>query len=125
MENNKRIRTEIIGYVKDARYRNMREPIRHTVYVPVNSADEEKGGLRPEGLGNLHRPQRGRQSPFPYSHAAEQVKQARAGFRVVNVNTQTELVQRHTLRRTPVSDALHVFRRSRPASGKRRSLRRP
>ena len=48
VEKDKRVRTEIIGYVKDARYRTMREAIRDTVYVPFSSRDEEKGGLRPK-----------------------------------------------------------------------------
>ena len=53
VEKDKRVRTEIIGYVKDARYRTMREPIRDTVYVPFSSRDEEKGGLRPKDWATL------------------------------------------------------------------------
>jgi hypothetical protein len=33
---NRRVKLEIVGYVRDARYRNMREPIRPTAYVPFN-----------------------------------------------------------------------------------------
>ena len=48
----KRVRTQIIGYAHDARYQNMREPIRPTVYVPFNSITD-KGGLRNKDWGTI------------------------------------------------------------------------
>ncbi|HBY64180.1 MAG TPA: multidrug ABC transporter substrate-binding protein [Solibacterales bacterium] len=92
-----RVRLEIAGYVKDARYRGMRETIAATVYVPYRSLDE-KGVLvhkRPGAF--LVRTT----SANPFAMASilrKAVPAARPEFRVSNIRTQQELVDQYTIR---------------------------
>src|SRR5688500_13613810 len=44
MEKKKLVPTRIVGYVRDAGYTSMRDPIRPTIYVPFQSIGD-KGGL--------------------------------------------------------------------------------
>lgn len=85
-------RGQIVGVVKDARYRDMREPIQPTVYVPFET---EKQGMdwaalvvcagsgKPEALA---------------SDLRATVNRTRSHFRVSNAVTQMELLRRHTVR---------------------------
>ena len=41
-----RVRLQIVGLVRDARYRNMREPITPTAYVPLTSIDAQGASRR-------------------------------------------------------------------------------
>ena len=98
IEKDKRVRTEIIGYVKDARYRTMREPIHDTVYVPFSSRDEKKARLQPKDWATLIVRSAGSNPLALVPMLRQEVKKARAGFRTVSINTQMELVQRQTIR---------------------------
>jgi putative ABC transport system permease protein len=78
---------EIVGYVRDARYRNLRDPILPTMYVPM----EAKGGgalivrsavNAPPGAAVLRR----------------EVSRARSEFRVRNVISQLAVVRFHSIR---------------------------
>jgi predicted permease len=89
---NKRVRYQIVGYVRDARYRNMREPIWPTVYLPFRGKGKGTGwatfvvraaGAHPAALAPALR---------------RAVPRARSEFRVTAVRTQTELVEQHTVR---------------------------
>ena len=78
---------EIVGYVRDASYRNLREPIRPTVYVPM---EDKAGGTfivrtagDPLALAPLLR---------------REVPQAGSGFHVRGIDTQSSLVRRQTIR---------------------------
>jgi predicted permease len=92
----RRVRVSIVGYVRDARYSDMREPIRATVYVPFRRLDDE---------GILESPARGtfvvRTAADPLALASAlrgAVRQARSEFYVSNLRTQEELVRMHTIR---------------------------
>ncbi|MGH9627956.1 MAG: FtsX-like permease family protein, partial [Bryobacteraceae bacterium] len=93
----RRVRAAIIGYVPDARYADMREPIRPTVYVPFRRFDDD---------GALESPARGTfvirsavANPLQLaSMLRDAVHEARSEFRLSNVRTQEELVRMHTIR---------------------------
>lgn len=78
---------EIVGYVHDAVYRNMRDPIPPTVYVPHragrNSAFLVRTAGNPLALASLLR---------------RRVSEARIAFRFVQVQPQSNFVRWHTLR---------------------------
>ncbi|MBI2686171.1 MAG: ABC transporter permease [Acidobacteria bacterium] len=82
------VRTAIIGYVRDARYRNMREKIRPTVYVPFG--EDSYGALMVRTA-----------SPDPTAMGPalrRLVQEVNPEFRVSNVRTQAELVRNQTIR---------------------------
>jgi predicted permease len=91
-EHKKTARYQIVGYVADARYLDIREPVRPTVYLPLNAKAQPQNWAtfivrtttaNPLALASILR---------------QQVKQARAELRVTNIRTQTELVEEHTVR---------------------------
>jgi len=88
------MRCEIVGLVRDARYRNMREPITPTAYVPIRL------GASDEALSSgtfLVRTS----SPNPLALAPmlrQEVARARSEFRVSNIRTQLEINQSQTVR---------------------------
>jgi predicted permease len=59
-----RLRFEVIGVVRDARYRNMREPITPTAYVPFHSI-KATGAPQPAASGSCARPARIRSRSHP------------------------------------------------------------
>jgi predicted permease len=84
---------EIVGLVRDARYRNIREPITPTAYIPMRYA-------APEGLGNATFLVR-TASANPLSLASvlrREIARARPEFRVSNVRTQLEINEAQTVR---------------------------
>jgi len=95
---NKRVRIEIVGYMRDARYRNMREAIRATVYVPFRSADDKAGGLRSTDWGSFIVRTAGADPLALAPRLRQEVREARSEFRVSNVRTQSEMVRSHTIR---------------------------
>ncbi len=92
-----RARFQVVGMVRDARYRNMREPITPTAYVPFHSVDS-KGVLQPKAAGTfIVRTS----SSSPMSMASQlrrEVQRIRPEFRVSNIRTQQELNEQHTVR---------------------------
>jgi predicted permease len=92
-----RDRFQVVGLVRNARYRNMREPNTPTAYVPFHSTAEQ-GALRPKTSATfLVRTS----SPDPLALASilrQEVSKARSEFRVSNIRTQQELVLAHTVR---------------------------
>jgi len=92
MENDKRARFQVVGYVRDVRYRNMREPILPTVYVPLDA--RAKGADWATFIVRTR-------SADPLALASvlrREVPRARPELRVANIRTQTELVEQHTVR---------------------------
>lgn len=88
----KMVRFRVVGYVRDARYRNMRESIRPTAYFPFDAKNKgvdwatfvvRTSGADPLSLASVLR---------------REVTRARSEFRVANIRTQTELVEQHTVR---------------------------
>ena len=85
---------EIVGMVGNARYRNMREPMTATAYLPLhNGASKEEANritflVRTVG-----------QNPLALASALRQeVPRERPGFRVANIRTQLEINQSHMVR---------------------------
>ncbi|MGH9666297.1 MAG: FtsX-like permease family protein, partial [Bryobacteraceae bacterium] len=90
-------RVQIVGLVRNARYRNMREPITPTAYVPFSSIDA-KGVRRPQSSGTFIVRTSG---PNPLALASilrREVPRARPEFRVSNIRTQKEINQSQTVR---------------------------
>jgi putative ABC transport system permease protein len=87
----------IVGLVRDASYRSMREPILPTAYVPFQSIDES-GAWEPEGRGTfIVRTS----SPNPLALAQtlrQEVPRVRPEFRVSRIRTQLEINQSRTVR---------------------------
>jgi predicted lysophospholipase L1 biosynthesis ABC-type transport system permease subunit len=91
------MRYQIVGLVRDARYRNMREPILPVAFVPFQAIDPS-GAPRAVSEGTFIVRTA---SSNPLALAAtlrQEVPRARPGFRVSNIRTQTEINQRHTIR---------------------------
>jgi predicted permease len=84
---------EIVGLVADTRYRNMREPITATAFIPLRSTPDQGWrtatllvrtvGTNPMALAGMLR---------------REVHRARAEFRVSNVRTQVEIDDAQTVR---------------------------
>jgi predicted permease len=92
-----RVRTEIIGLAKDARYRNLREKLRATVYVPFAGLDE-KGEDQKKDWGTYVVRLADGAGPAVAGALRATVKNARSGFRVGDLRTQQSLVDQHTVR---------------------------
>jgi predicted permease len=84
---------EIVGLVRDARYRNLREPITPTAYVPIRFPEDDRANritflVRTSG-------------PNPLAMASmlrREVTRSRSEFHVSNIRTQTEINQSQTVR---------------------------
>jgi predicted permease len=92
-----RARVQIVGLARDARYRDMREPITPTVYVPLTSMDA-KGALRPLGSATFLVRTTSANPLALASVLRHEVPHARPEFRVSNVLTQVEINASHTIR---------------------------
>jgi putative ABC transport system permease protein len=93
-----RARVEIIGYVRDARYRdNMRHPIRPTFYTPMHAIGAT-GDSQPLSRGNFV-VRTSSASPLTLASILRQeVPRARPEFRVSNIRTQNEIIESKTIR---------------------------
>ncbi len=90
-------RYRVVGLVRDAPYRSLREPILPVAYVPFHGVDKS-GALQPVRIGTFIV-----RTSFSNPRALEAtlrlaIPQARAGFRVSNARTQAELVAAQTVR---------------------------
>src|SRR5450432_827257 len=92
-----RDRYQVVGLVRDAPYRSMREPLLPVAYVPFQSIDAN-GALRPiRNASFIVRTS----SANPLALAStmrKEVPAARPEFRVSNIRTQAELVRAQTVR---------------------------
>ncbi|MCU1272805.1 MAG: hypothetical protein JWO48_236 [Bryobacterales bacterium] len=88
---------QIVGLVRDAPYRSMREPILPAVYVPIHLIDA-KGALRPVGDATFIVRTSSANPLALASILRQEVPRARPGFRVSNIRTQAELVRAQTVR---------------------------
>jgi predicted permease len=96
-------RCQVVGVVADARYRNMREPITPTAYIPLRYPP-------PEALSKATFLVR-TASSNPYALSAvlrREVSRTRSEFRVSNVRTQLEINEAQTVRERLLA-ALGVF----------------
>jgi predicted permease len=77
----------IVGYVRDAVYRSVRETVRPTIYVPIGARDNGTLLLRTSGDSLTMAPLLRREIP-----------RVTAGYRARNIETQTSLVRRQFVR---------------------------
>jgi predicted lysophospholipase L1 biosynthesis ABC-type transport system permease subunit len=88
---------KVVGVVRDAPYRNVREPILPSVYVPIRRTDTH-GAVEPmRGATFIVRTA----SANPMALASilrREVPRARPEFRVNNIRTQADLVRAQTVR---------------------------
>ena len=89
--NGERLRFQIVGLVRDARYQNMRDRILPTVYVPFQ-------WIRPYDRATFIVRTSNRDPLALAPMLRQEVARARPGFRVSNVRTQKELNESHTVR---------------------------
>jgi predicted permease len=88
---------KVVGVVRDAPYRSMREPILPSVYVPFRRIDDH-GALQPQSA-DVFMVRTSTENPMALaSILRREVARARPEFRVGNVGTQAELVRAQTLR---------------------------
>ena len=88
---------QIVGLVGDARYRNMREPITPTAYVPFQAIDA-RGGLQPVSK-ETYIVRTASANPLALAGTLRQeISRARPEFRVSRVRTQQEINDAHTVR---------------------------
>jgi predicted permease len=90
-------RLQIVGVVRDARYRGMREPIPPVAYVPIYSIDT-KGAARLIDRGTFI-VRTSSANPLALASALRrEIPRARPEFRVSNLRTQAEIDQALTVR---------------------------
>lgn len=92
-----RLQYQIVGYVRDVRYRNLREPILPQIYVPFHSVGVS-GVPRKKGAATLL-VRTSISNPRALASVLHQkVPRARPEFRVSRIRTQLEINQSHTVR---------------------------
>ena len=90
-------RYEIVGMVRDAPYRSLREPILPVAYVPVHEFNA-KGALKALRSGTFIVRTSSANPMALASTLRREVPRARSEFRVSNIRTQEELVLAQTVR---------------------------
>jgi putative ABC transport system permease protein len=97
MDEGLRLRYEIVGWVGDVRYRNLREPILPQLYVPFHSIDAT-GAAGKRGSGVLLVRTSGLSPRSLAALLRQEVPRARPEFRVSRIRTQLEINRLHTVR---------------------------
>jgi predicted permease len=90
-------RFQIVGLVRNARYRDMRGPILPVAYIPFQAVDDKSAPRAKRWATFIVRTS----GSNPLAMAAtmrQEVSRARPDFRVTNIQTQAELNQSHTIR---------------------------
>ena len=90
-------RYQVVGLVRDAPYRSMREPILPVAYVPFHAIGAD-GALLPIRNGTLIVRTWSANPLALASTLRQEVSQARTEFRVSNIRTQADLVRAQTVR---------------------------
>lgn len=93
-----RDRFQVVGLVRDARYRNMREPITPTAYVPFHYGNA-RGAATGSFLIRTSSSNPSTMAPI----LRQEVSKTRPEFRVSNTRTQTEVNLRQTVRERLIS----------------------
>jgi putative ABC transport system permease protein len=98
-----RTRLQVVGLVGDARYRNMREPLTPTAYVPFHARpaarDAARGGALEPQTRNSFIVRTSSLNPLALaSTLRHEVTNSHPELRVSNIRTQTEINQAHTVR---------------------------
>jgi predicted permease len=97
MDEGPRLRYEIVGFVGDVRYRNLREPILPQFYVPFHSVDQ-KGVAGKRGAGVLLVRTSDLNPRALADVLRQEVPRARPEFRVSRIRTQLSIDQSQTVR---------------------------
>lgn len=97
-EGNRRIRYEIVGLVKDLRYRTLREPPRPVVFVPGTKSDWGTFAVRTRGADPL----------MDAASLRAVVSRTRPDFRVSGTDSQQQLVDQWSVRERLLAE-LSVF----------------
>jgi predicted permease len=92
-----RQRLQIVGIVRDARYRGVREGIPPLVYVPFRALNK-KGEPKAIGRGTFIVRTSGSNPLALVSALRREIPRSRPGFRVSNIRTQTEINEVLTVR---------------------------
>jgi predicted permease len=92
-----RLQYQIVGYVRDVRYRNLREPILPQFYVPFHSVGVS-GVPRKKGAATLLVRTSISNARALAAVLRQEVPRARPEFRVSRIRTQLEINQSHTVR---------------------------
>jgi putative ABC transport system permease protein len=92
-----RIPFRIVGLVRDARYRSMREPIPPLVFVPFQGV-RANGEWQPQNWGTFIVRTAGTNPLAMAQILRQEVPRARPEFRVSRIRTQLEINQSHTVR---------------------------
>jgi putative ABC transport system permease protein len=92
-----RQRYQIVGLVRDARYRSVREPILPVAFVPFQAIDAN-GTPRAVNEGTFIVRTFNSNPLALASTLRQEVGRARPGFRISNIRTQIEINQRQTVR---------------------------
>src|SRR5260370_24295304 len=92
-----RSRHQVVGLVRDAPYRSLREPILPVAYVPFHRIDAN-GVLQPIGSGAIIVRTSGANPLALASLLRHEVSRARPEFRVSSIGTQSALNRSQTLR---------------------------
>ena len=90
-------RYQVVGLVRDAPYRSMREPILPVAYVPIHAVDAQ-GVVQPLRQATFIVRTAGANPLALASVLRREVPRARPEFRVSNIRTQEELVRAQTVR---------------------------
>ncbi len=88
---------QVVGLVRDAPYRSLREPTPPAAYVPFQEVDSQ-GALRPKSGSTFIVRSSG---PNPLALASllrQEIPRARSEFRVTNIRSQMDLVRAQTVR---------------------------
>lgn len=93
------IPVRIVGYVRDTRYRDMREPMRPIAFVPYQSRNQE-GKIETSNWGTflVRTSANGPSGATLASILRREVPKARPELRVTNITTQSEVVRAHLIR---------------------------
>ncbi|MCC6365957.1 MAG: ABC transporter permease [Bryobacterales bacterium] len=86
----------IVGYVRDARYRDMREAIQPTVYLPFRTSHRLDQAAESDWATVVVRTAGDPMKMAPV--LSREMVRARPEFRVSNIRTQQELIEQHTVR---------------------------
>jgi predicted permease len=89
---------QVVGVVRDAPYRSIREPILPVAYVPFRSLDTNTGAFQPVGHAAFIVRTSSANPLALASTLRREVPAARSEFRVSDISTQAELNRSQTLR---------------------------
>ena len=99
---------QVVGVVRDAPYRSLREPILPVAYVPFHGIGAD-GAMLPVRNGTLIVRTSSANPMALASTLRQEVSQARTEFRVSNIRTQADLVRAQTLRERLVATLALFF----------------